>query len=322
MRGKPVWFWWLAVCAGLACIGSAAPWVTIVGDTIYGLETDGLLTLPLAGAALVLNIVHIRSGSWPRPAWHLVAILLLAATGAVIAGVRWADAGELSELGRELERVLGEGSGVRWGVVTTTLANAALAVGALLVLVRLVSEPVDATAVQRDALAEAFAGGSHESEGRVRGVDPVTGAALAGFGRRVVAGLLDVLVIATVWAATFAWAWTTEDPATEEISDAAALVVLLVFVGTTPLYQWLAIGRFGRTLGKAALGIRVLRAEDALRVSYGRALGRGLSFEVLALFAFPLFISFLWPLWDKRRQALYDKMADTIVVRDVPAAGG
>ena len=206
MRGKPVWFWWLAVCAGLACIGSAAPWVTIVGDTIYGLETDGLLTLPLAGAALVLTIVHIRSGSWPRPAWHLVAILLLAAAGAVIAGVRWADAGELSELGRELERVLGEDSGVRWGVVTTTLANAALAVGVLLVLVRRVSEPVDATAVQRDALAEAFASGSRESGGHVlRGVDPVTGAALAGFGRRVVAGLLDMFVIATVWAVTFAW---------------------------------------------------------------------------------------------------------------------
>jgi len=146
--------------------------------------------------------------------------------------------------------------------------------------------------------------------------DPVTGAHLASWGRRAAGWFVDLMVFFGVWVATFAWAFTTEDSVTGEISDAAAVVIIVVFLFGAPLYQWLMIGRWGQTLGKMALGIRVVRSEDADRVSFGRALGRALSFWVLGLFGLPLLLAYLWPLWDKRNQTLYDKMASTIVVRD------
>jgi uncharacterized RDD family membrane protein YckC len=34
------------------------------------------------------------------------------------------------------------------------------------------------------------------------------------------------------------------------------------------------------------------------------------------LLGLPLLLAYLWPLWDKRNQTLYDKMASTLVVRD------
>jgi len=148
------------------------------------------------------------------------------------------------------------------------------------------------------------------------GADPVTGAHLASWGRRAAGWFVDVLVLLGVWVATFAWAFTTEDPVTGEISDAAAVVIIVVFLFGAPLYQWIMIGRWGQTLGKMALGIRVVRNENANRVSYPRALGRASSVWMLGIFSLPLLLAYLWPLWDRRNQTLYDKMASTIVVRD------
>ena len=33
-------------------------------------------------------------------------------------------------------------------------------------------------------------------------------------------------------------------------------------------------------------------------------------------------VNYLWPLWDKDRQALHDKMAETLVVMNRPLPGG
>ena len=96
-------------------------------------------------------------------------------------------------------------------------------------------------------------------------------------------------------------------------SDAAALLIFFVwFLG--PIYAWLMVGAFGQTLGKMAVGVRVVRRTDASRVSYGRAFGRAASTWLLGVFVFPILLAYLWPLWDRRNQTLYDKMAGTIVV--------
>ena len=79
------------------------------------------------------------------------------------------------------------------------------------------------------------------------GADPVTGAHLASWGRRAAGWFVDVMVLLGAWVATFAWAFTTEDPATDEISDTAALVIFVVLFFGPPLYQWLMIGRWGQS---------------------------------------------------------------------------
>jgi uncharacterized RDD family membrane protein YckC len=72
---------------------------------------------------------------------------------------------------------------------------------------------------------------------------------------------------------------------------------------------------WGQTLGKMALGVRVVQAADGERVGYGRALARVACVWVLGLFVVPLLLAYLWPLWDERNQTLYNKLVDTAVVK-------
>lgn len=149
----------------------------------------------------------------------------------------------------------------------------------------------------------------------VPGVDPVTGQPLAGWGRRAGALLLDSLFYIVTFVPTIAWAITTEDPVTGEISPVAAWVLVVQLLIFPTLYSWLAVGIWGHTLGKKALGIEIRRAEDAGRIGYARALGRAVSVIFLSFCTLPLVLSYLWPLWDQRNQTLHDKMASSIVVR-------
>ena len=74
----------------------------------------------------------------------------------------------------------------------------------------------------------------------------------------------------------------------------------------------------GQTLGKRVAGIRVLRM-DGSPLGIGRALGRYafvFFLGVLGSFLIPAWlVDYLWPLWDKRNQALHDKVVDSVVVR-------
>ena len=132
------------------------------------------------------------------------------------------------------------------------------------------------------------------------GADPATGARLASWGQRAGAWFIDVMVFVAVLVA----------------GEMAGVESSVALVFGPALYAWLMVGRWGQTLGKMALGIRVVQSEDGESVSYLRALGRVASVWVLALFVLPLLLAYLWPLWDTRNQTLYDKMASTIVVRD------
>ena len=145
--------------------------------------------------------------------------------------------------------------------------------------------------------------------------DPVTGAPLASWGRRAGGWFVDLLVYIVAFVAAFVFALTTEDSATGEISDLAALLIFFVWFLGPSLYAWLMVGTWGQTLGKMAVGITVVRSADAGRVSYLRSLGRAASTWLLGVLFLPILLAYLWPLWDRRNQTLYDKMAGTIVVR-------
>ena len=145
--------------------------------------------------------------------------------------------------------------------------------------------------------------------------DPLPGLRLAGWGRRASAFLLDWLLLITVIVTIAVWALTTTDPVTDEPGDVQAVVFFLAVLFLPSTYQWLMVGRWGQTLGKMALGVRVVRGEDAERIGYARACGRVASAWVLGLFVLPLLLAYLWPLWDKRNQTLYDKMVNTVVIR-------
>jgi uncharacterized RDD family membrane protein YckC len=67
----------------------------------------------------------------------------------------------------------------------------------------------------------------------------------------------------------------------------------------------------GATLGKRALGLRVLRG-DGMRLSFGRATGR---FFAKIISGVILLIGFIMAGFTERKRALHDMIADTVVIR-------
>ena len=120
-------------------------------------------------------------------------------------------------------------------------------------------------------------------------------------------------------------------------------IVAVVGIAT---YYWLPTGKWGQTLGKSALKIRVINSQGAApglgraalrellakQMLYGLVIGSlmfALWFDVAFLFAgavpalalLPLSLTvvgvlgFLWMAWDHRKQGWHDKLARTYVVK-------
>lgn len=86
----------------------------------------------------------------------------------------------------------------------------------------------------------------------------------------------------------------------------ATLLSVSVYIGY-PLLFWTLTGQ---TPGKMLLGLRVVTTEGRY-LSLGRAVRRLIGYLVAAL---PLYLGFLWILFDDRRQGFQDKIAGTCVV--------
>src|SRR5829696_4767353 len=130
---------------------------------------------------------------------------------------------------------------------------------------------------------------------------------LAGWGQRVGAYLLDVIVLLLgLIVAVIASA----------ISEALGLLLLVIWFVAFFLGYWVVCegSESGQTIGKRVVGIRV-RAERGGPAGYGKALARNLVARVIGLLPFVGLIDVLWPLWDDRNQCLHDKAASTIVIR-------
>ncbi|EWT01001.1 hypothetical protein N865_12125 [Intrasporangium oryzae NRRL B-24470] len=168
------------------------------------------------------------------------------------------------------------------------------------------------------------------------------GVPLASWGRRAVARILD-WVITGVITGILGWSWmsdlgrwygnlinqiesgVTPDAATMQ-SELMRLVmpiaILSVVVGL--VYETTFLVTKGATPGKMAAGISVRRTGGPGPLTVVDALKRqvltvanSLSSAVPGLstiFSIVVILDYLWPLWDDRRQALHDKIADTQVI--------
>ena len=159
------------------------------------------------------------------------------------------------------------------------------------------------------------------------GAGQPVGLAYASWFQRVGAYLVDGLVLLPLSIVVFiglgvasSGATTTTDPVTGAASIEGANPVGFVIVGIGYLLVfvvsiWNQVVRQGRTgwsLGKQALGIRLLK-EDS-----GQPMGAGLCFVrsiVHLVDAIPCYLGFLWPLWDAKKQTFADKIMTTVVVQ-------
>ena len=77
------------------------------------------------------------------------------------------------------------------------------------------------------------------------------------------------------------------------------------------LYHWLFIGLKGQTLGKMAVGIKVVDAAGSVP-GLGRAALREIPGKIVSTIA--ICLGFLWVAWDEQKQGWHDKIASTYVV--------
>jgi uncharacterized RDD family membrane protein YckC len=153
---------------------------------------------------------------------------------------------------------------------------------------------------------------------------------LAGWWSRVGAALIDSLIIgvgALIILAIFGSVFSVGFFESEETGVIALIVgLMLSFVAiaiVALLYAPLMMDRTnGKTLGRMAMGIRVVRA-NGQPMTFGWAMLREVAVKAL-LFGFAGSITFglanladvLWPLWDDENRALHDFLVDTRTVRD------
>ncbi len=141
----------------------------------------------------------------------------------------------------------------------------------------------------------------------------------AGFWIRVVAKMIDGLILFTV---TFPIGLLTAMISEGFIKDSTSGKGLAAFfilqginmvigflIGLTYSASFLATK--GATPGKMACGIRVINADGTLKISLGKAIGRGFA-EILSQMI--LYIGYLMVAWDSEKRALHDHICNTRVI--------
>ena len=180
---------------------------------------------------------------------------------------------------------------------------------------------------------------TYPPEERDRYVTP-DGVELAGWWRRLFAYLLDGIVVGIGASAIVvplqlarpdAWLGAVQSRVRIEswmspdwmvLANQLWTVGALLVVGAA--YSILMTSRLGWTLGKRALGIRVRHRDRERLPSAGEAAARwAVQLAPSALGQLPgvgslanrwTIVDGLWPRWDRRRQAIHDKVAGTSVV--------
>jgi uncharacterized RDD family membrane protein YckC len=141
-----------------------------------------------------------------------------------------------------------------------------------------------------------------------------TAYAYSGFWRRVAAYFVDsiLLSVPTNIIRVVASAGDGGGAFIGPLSPGASVAVTLinVAIGVT-YYAWLD-GTRGQTVGKMALGIRVVDADTSEVIGAGRGVGR---YFAKILSGLALGLGFLWMLWDDRKQCWQDKMVRSVVIK-------
>lgn len=141
-------------------------------------------------------------------------------------------------------------------------------------------------------------------------VDLPPRSALGGWGRRVAATLTDSALLLLALAPVLALAALATP-----VSDALTYVVLVVgyiAVIAFGIAQLVRQGRRGATWGKQLVGLRLVNERTGQPIGVALSLVRPFAHMLDAL---PLYVGYLWPLFDRKRQTFCDKAMSTLVLR-------
>ncbi len=133
----------------------------------------------------------------------------------------------------------------------------------------------------------------------------------AGFWRRFAAVFIDGIIMFVInFPANMGFRFSMS-----KVSDGAGFIVLAVVLYLSmllvpALYMILMNGKYGATLGKKALGIKIVKS-DGIPISYGCAIGRYFAYILSGII---LYIGFIMAGFDDEKRALHDHICNTRVV--------
>lgn len=130
----------------------------------------------------------------------------------------------------------------------------------------------------------------------------------ASFGQRLGAYLIDLIVLFAIGFVVGLFFGLTG--ASEGMMNGINFLVGLAY------YVYFHGSLSGQTVGKKAVKIRVVGADDGAPIGYVRA---GLRYVGSILSFFILLLGYFWMLWDDNKQTWHDKIASTIVVPEAEA---
>jgi len=139
------------------------------------------------------------------------------------------------------------------------------------------------------------------------GMPPAMRGQLAPWGSRVGSFLIDGLIGAAIYIVLFVLGAIIG-------GAVGGLLVVLGFIGgfAFQIWNWVQQGKTGQTIGKKQLGTRLVRESDGQVVGAGLSVGRGFLHIVDGI---PLYLGYLWPLWDEKKQTFADKIVQTLVIK-------
>ena len=127
----------------------------------------------------------------------------------------------------------------------------------------------------------------------------------AGFGRRLAAYLIDSVLLSIVAVILVLILGAVA-------GDAGGVIgYIIAIVGIIAYYVYFHGGPTGQTLGKRAMGIRVIDYAGGGPIGYGRAVGR---YFAAILSGIPCYLGYLWMIWDREKQTWHDKLTTSVVV--------
>ena len=139
----------------------------------------------------------------------------------------------------------------------------------------------------------------------------VTGMNYAGFWIRVVAYIIDAIilgiigaVIGAIFGVNYSSADAVQSSGARSAQGLSLVIAFLYFAGL-----WTAMGG---SLGQRIFGMRVVDANSGAPIGFGKAALRALGLYISFLVCF---IGVIWVAFDARKQGWMDKIASTVVVR-------
>jgi uncharacterized RDD family membrane protein YckC len=127
----------------------------------------------------------------------------------------------------------------------------------------------------------------------------------AGFWARFGALLLDGIIVAVVPVIILVIGGASSSGAL------IAVGYVLLVAGGIGYEIYFHGGPTGQTIGKRALGIRVVDFNTGGPIGYGRATVRLIGRYISGI---PCYLGYFWMLWDREKQCWHDKMANDVVV--------